>query len=213
MTEAEHGNRIWNMNAHFAWALVLWGSAEISRKRCNWLLAPIGFYYAAFHAGFALVNANHEVPASHLKRISHSRLQRYLKTMLAPQVMDDFQFLRGLREWINYLGSNTPSRKFRIVRGDPISLKIASSKFSYADALALASERSARFIEGVLVRIEEFGQTKTERWPHPIRGDVGWLDYLGEDVLFAIIPREMDGTAILQIAFELVDIPFPVDGT
>lgn len=204
MTDDEKHQRTMNLNAHFAWALALWGSAEVAREDGNPMLVPIGYYYSAFHSGFSLLNASSKVPLSALSRIGHTRLKNLLEGILPFMRIRDLSVLREIRETINYLGGGDPAHKLRIVRGHPFSFDIDGKSYTYEQSLELARDVSKQFIFAVMDTLVSMSEPAVNRIP--ARGDDAWLDeYLQEDVLLGVIPRGAAGMRVLKKAFSFLD--------
>ena len=192
-----------NLNAHFAWALAMWASAEAARKRQNTLLAAIGYYYSAFHAGFAVVNTNLTIPPEKLVRITHSALRDYLEPLLPPLSMVHYGLLQDIREAINYLGADATEGKLRIVRGHGFGFDLGGVRITFARGLEMAQKQSLQFLGLCLSVLEEF--CTRQKITGPKRGDTHWAsEYLDDDVLLHVIPREGDGLEILQRALSLL---------
>ena len=188
-----------NLNAHFAWSLAMWGSADVAREENNFLLAPIGYYYSAFHSGFSLINTNHTIHVEDFTQVGHSQLVSWLPIDL----ILDFNLLRGIRETINYLGAGNPQFKLKIVRGHPFLYTLGKKDLPFFDTILEARDVSQRFIYKTLEKIEKF--CSTEGWRGPKRGDNEWqTEYLGEDLLLNVIPRNDQGKEILRRAFSLL---------
>lgn len=204
MNEDEKHNRNMNMNAHFAWALVMWGSAELARERENYLCSQISYYYSTFHAGFAVINTDHTFHFEDMKRISHSKVEDWLESKLPLELIHDFKILRQVRETINYLGSDEPASKLRIVRGHPFGFHIGVKSLSFFEMVSEASYSSKRIILYLLNEIEDFCHTQS-CWG-PKRGSTLWQEeYLQEDLFLGVIPRGNDGVEILKRAFSLLE--------
>lgn len=192
-----------NLNAHFAWALAMWASAEAAHKRENTMLAAIGYYYSAFHAGFAVVNTSLTIPVEKLVRITHSALRDYLDPLLPPMSMLHFVLLQEIREAINYLGATSPESKLRIVRGHGFGFDLGDTQITFTRGLEMAHKQSLQFLGLCLSVLEEF--CAKEGIVGPKRGDAYWAsEHLDDDVLLHVIPRNGDGNAILQRAFTLL---------
>ena len=202
----EKHNRIMNMNAHFAWALAMWGSAEIAMEEENYISAIIGYYYSIFHAGFSLANTDHTFHFEDMKRIKHAKVQSWLKNKLSNKLNDDFRIIRWVRENVNYLGAQTPASKLRIIRGHPFGFNIDMwhGKISFFEMVNKTSHSSKNIILHILTILESY--CKENKWPGPKKGDDWWVDeYLQEDVLLNVIPRGKSGIKILKKAFSLLD--------
>ncbi|MGA3267318.1 MAG: hypothetical protein ABSE16_10895 [Verrucomicrobiota bacterium] len=192
-----------NINAHFAWALAMWASAEAAHKRQNYLLAAVGYYYSAFHSGFAVVNTNVSIPKEKLVQITHSALKDYLEPLLPAGGMWHYELLQGIREGVNYLGANAPEGKLRIVRGNGFVLDLGGSKFTFERGLQMAQKQSLSFFRICLSVIEAF--CAKNKIVGPRRGDSHWVtEYLDEDFLLGVVPREGDGLEILKKAASLL---------
>jgi hypothetical protein len=194
------------LNAHFAWGLCLWASAEVARERGNTMLAPVGYYYAAFHAGFAGIMTDHTFNLEHTKELKHNKLEKWLKRNI-PECFDIFLDLQKIRETVNYLGvadgsgawklravrvHETMGIKFRILTKD--GLRTVNSP--YIEVVSRAGAWSTKFMYKSLDYIESF--CRKHNWRYPIRHDEEWFDeYLGEDFMHSVIPHEGDGVEIL----------------
>lgn len=204
MTDNEKHQRTMNLNAHFAWALALWGSAEVAREDGNPMLVPIGYYYSAFHSGFSLLNASPKVLLGTLTRMGHTRLRDLLEGLLPFMRIQDLSLLKDIRETINYLGGDDPEHKLRIVRGHPFGFKIDDKPYTYEQSLELARDVSKRFIFAVMDALSSMNKPAVNRIP--ARGDDTWLGmYLKEDVLLGVIPRGATGVRVLKKAFSFLD--------
>lgn len=193
-----------NLNAHFAWALALWGSAEVAREDGNPMLVPIGYYYSAFHSGFALVNGSPKVPFNTLRRMGHATLRKLLEGQLSLVRIQDLLLLRDIRETMNYLGGEDPAHKLRIVRGHPFGFEFDGTRYTYDQSLELARDVSKRFIFAVMDAFSSVKQNVVQRVP--ARGDDDWLnEYLQEDFLLGVIPPGATGGRILKKAFSFLD--------
>jgi hypothetical protein len=213
MNEAEKHQRTMNMNAHFAWSLAMWGSGDTARENGYNLLSPIGYYYAAFHAGFALANTDHTIHLEHLKHIGHTQLGSWIERLMGDQSLHQFNLLRSVRETINYLGvadtnasapsTSTPILKLGVVRGGPLLLRTNGVEVDFAQALLVAQEASKAFVIRALELIESFCATRN--WSGPKRGDDQWLnEYLQEDVLVGVLPQGSARHDILRRGFSLL---------
>jgi hypothetical protein len=206
LSDEERHQRTMNLNAHFAWALAMWGSADVAREQGNYMLAPIGFYYAAFHAGFAYLNSIKSIPFKTLSRMGHARLAKLLGKIIGEQLVNDLNLLREIRETINYLGHDTPRQKLQIVRGHGFGFQFIDKKVPFTELVAIAEKKSHAFVLSILDLFAHANLGVVDRVPR--RGDEEWADgYLGDDVLLAIIPREESGPKILTRAFSLLHDP------
>lgn len=224
MDETEKHQRTMNINAHFAWALAMWGSGDAARENGYNLLSPIGYYYAAFHAGFALANTDHTIHLEHLRHIGHTQLGSWVERLMGVPSALHFNLLRSIRETINYLGvadasasseadtsntsvptpsTSTPQSKLCVVRGGPLLLRIKGTEVDFPQTLLVAQESSRIFVLRALELIEGF--CKTHNWPGPKRGDEQWFDeYLQEDVLVGVLPQGNARREILRRGFSLL---------
>lgn len=192
-----------NINAHFAWALAMWASAEAAHKQQNHLLAAVGYYYSAFHAGFSVVNTNLGIPNEKLVQITHSALKDYLEPLLPPGGMWHYELLQGIREGVNYLGADAPEGKLRIVRGNGFGFDLGGARFSFERSLEMAHKHSLSFLRGCVAKLETF--CAEHKIVGPKRGDSYWVtEYLDEDLLLGVIPREGDGIQIVNRAASLL---------
>ena len=209
----EYHKRQMNMNAHLAWGLAFWSSGEVNREQGLYLVAPVAYYYSIFHTGFALLNTNLEIPLSKLSHIGHTKLQKLLTPMLPMSTIMIFDTLRQIRETVNYLGIGSPAGKLRVVRGHPFGFKVEQPKrngpgteeieTNFFQAINEAATSSKEFIETALQVIETRCEEMT--WRGPKRNDSDWFDeYLGEDLLLNIIPREVSGRAVLMKMLSLI---------
>lgn len=204
MTQEEIHKRTMNLNSHFAWSIAMWGSAKFSKDRGNFLLAPIGFYYAAFHSGFALLNIDHTMHLEHLARTSHSALESKLENHLDMINQKRYKLLREIRENINYLGMGEPSSKLSVVRGHPYGFDLGNDeRYNYFELVEIAERESEEFIKYCLSKIESHC-SENEFWRGPKMNSWEWYDeYLQEDAFITIIP-ETNRTEILKSAFGLL---------
>jgi hypothetical protein len=219
MNETEKHQRTMNINAHFAWSLAMWGSGDAARENGYNLFSPIGYYYAAFHAGFALANTDHTIHLEHLRHVGHTQLGSWVERLMGKQSAQQFNLLRSIRETINYLGvadasvsedststapaTSTPKSKICVVRGGPLLLRTNGAEVDFPQALLVAQETSKSFVIRALELIEGF--CATHNWPSPKRGDDRWLDdYLQEDVLVGVLPQGNARRDILSRGFSLL---------
>lgn len=193
------------MNAHFAWALAMWASAEASHKRHNTLLAAVGYYYSAFHAGFAVANTSLAIPSEKLVQITHSALKGYLEPLLPAGGMIHYELLQGIREGVNYLGADSAVGKLKVVRGDGFGFDLGNgAKVKFDRSLEMAHRHSLSFLRICVAAIEAF--CVKNMIVGPKRGDSHWMsEYLDEDLLLGVIPREGDGIEIVKRAALLLE--------
>lgn len=202
-TSDDMHKRQMNINAHFAWALAMWASAEAAHKRQNHLLAAVGYYYSAFHAGFAVVNTNLGIPKEKLVQITHSALKDYLEPLLPPGGMWHYELLQEIREGVNYLGADAPEGKLKIVRGNGFGFDLGGARFTFERGLQMAHKQSLSFLRICVAKLEIF--CAEHKIVGPKRGDSYWLtEYLDEDLLLGVIPREGDGIEIVNRAASLL---------
>jgi hypothetical protein len=200
---AQH-NRTMNLNAHFAWAMGLWGSAEAARADGNLMLAPIGYYYSTFHAAYAYLNAVPGIEPATFELMGHSQLSNLIERHLSVELRGDFDRLRDVRETINYLGFGEPTAKLRIVRGNPLYFVIGDKQYSFVQIVDMAKDRSHAFITGVLDKLAGLKVKAVDTVP--IRGDVdeNWLQgYMQEDMLLGVMSDYMRGR-VLSLACGLL---------
>jgi hypothetical protein len=191
------------LNAHFAWGLAMWGSGDVAREDSNTMLAPIGYYYAAFHSGYALVHSYPYVKFESLSKMGHSKLALMLPEI--PKLRYRFNFLREVRETINYLSGDSQAQRLRIVRGHTLRFVLFEKPgYSYSKILEQARDTSKKFLSQILQCLQTVDPNVIDRVPE--RGESMWVEeYLGEDVLLGIIPRNNTGPRILRKAFDLID--------
>lgn len=193
-----------SMNAHFAWALAMWASAEAAHQRRNTLLAAVGYYYSAFHAGFAVVNTNLVIPNEKLVQITHSALKGYLEPLLPAGGMIHYELLQGIREGVNYLGADSAAGKLKVVRGSDFGFDLGGVKVTFDRSLEMAQKQSLSFLRICVSVIEAF--CAQQKLVGPKRGDSHWVsEYLDEDLLLGVIPREGDGIQIVNRAASLLE--------
>jgi len=204
-SDEEIQTRQMNLNAHFAWALTMWASAESAHQQNNTLLAAVGYYYSAFHAGFAAVNTNLDIPPEKLVRISHATLKGYLEPMFSAMGMYHYELLQGIRESVNYLGADGPTGKLGIVRGNGFGFDEGGGvRYSFERALERANMHSLLFLRLCLARIETF--CLNHEITGPKRAESFWIEeYIDEDFLRGVIPADGEGLRILNRAASLLE--------
>jgi hypothetical protein len=193
-------NRTMNLNAHLAWAIGFWGSADAARTDGNLMLAPIGYYYSTFHAAYAYLNAVPGIEPATFERMGHSQLSNLIEHHLGVELRADFERLREVRETINYLGFGEPRKKLRIVRGHPLYFVVGDDEYSFVQIVELAKDKSHAFITGVLDKLAGLKLKAVDTIP--IRGDVdeNWFqEYMQEDTLLGVISEDTRGR-ILSLA-------------
>ena len=95
------------------------------------------------------------------------------------------------------------ARKLQVVRGHPFGFKNGQKRYDFFEAVGEAKEASTRVVLFILDEIEKF--CAQNQWRGPRRNDEQWLEeYLQEDVLLNIIPRDQNGITILQRSFSLL---------
>lgn len=200
---AQH-NRTMNLNAHFAWALGFWASAEIARTDGNLMLAPIGYYYSAFHAAYAYLNAVPGIEPATFARMGHAQLSNLVDQYLGDNLRNNFDELRAIRETVNYLGFGEPEKKLRIVRGHPFHFLIGKNQHNFIEIVNLAKAQSNIFIVEILDSLKALKTKAVDTIP--LRGDIdeNWLqEYMQEDILLGVMPVEMRGR-VLRLARSLL---------
>ena len=203
MNEEEKQARIWNMNAHFAWSLAMWGSGEHARNIGSTLLASVGHYYSTFHAGFSVACTDHTINLKDYEHVDHGTVHRWTKRLLGDEAGERFDRLRRMREALNYMGVGDPLSKFQLVRGTMAGFDFDGTKVSFEEALATASSLSRGLVSAALDAIEVHG--RKERWPGPRRGDTAWQDeYLQEDLLRTVFTTHEARKAVLGFGFGLL---------
>lgn len=204
-SEDDLHNRQMSLNAHFAWALAMWASAEAAHKRKNTLLAAVGYYYSAFHAGFAVVNTIKAIPNEKLVQITHSALKGYLEPLLPAGAMIHYALLQDIREAVNYLGAGSAIGKLKTVRGDGFGFDLGNGvKITFERSLEMAQHQSLSFLRICVDALEAFCSTGNVVGPK--RGDSHWVgEYLDDDLLRGVIPREGDGIEIVKRAALLLE--------
>lgn len=88
-------------------------SESAYQKTDSVLLSPIGFYYAVFHIGIAMLSLDFATTGTELKRMGHKKLQHLIQNELIDKPIISNEFvailisLKKLREYANYtLGGN-----------------------------------------------------------------------------------------------------------
>jgi hypothetical protein len=193
-----------NLNAHFAWGLAMWGSADVARESGVFLPASIGYYYSGFHVCFALVNTNTAIPTQSLKRIGHAKLQEWIGEMPLGLIPVALAELRDLREAINYLGLGDGASKLRAVRGGKIVFQGAGREQDFHTALERARKLSLLLIVRALHHLEQWGPAHHVTVPKrdPQRS---WLsEYMQEDFLLSILPDgDMRGQILKRVYYPM----------
>jgi hypothetical protein len=195
MSKADPEDRRLNIHSHFAWSAGFWGSARQAEESGNFLLAPIGFYYSAFHAGYAAACTNLDIPNESFSRIGHAQLKGYLESIL-PTSLLSINFLQDVRETINYLGADSPTSKARVVRGHPFGFGTTP----YFDCIPQCRDHAVRVIRESQKVIRDFGRKHSVNIPD-INSELWIAEFLDDDLFLNVIPRSGDGPAILHRAF------------
>ncbi len=205
MTDDEQHEREMSMNAHFCWALAMWGSAEAAREHSGYIAASYAYYYSVFHATFALITTDHTFHCENMREIKHSKIEAWLRERLPLKLQRDHALLRGCREATSYLGMGNPANKLQVVRGHQLLVEPGGDQepMRFFEAIEEASHASSRLIHHVLQELEK--HCNSAGWRGPKRGDEQWLEeYLQEDVLRSIVPRDENGRVILKHAFSFL---------
>lgn len=193
MDEKELHNRQMNLNAHFAWGLAMWGSADVAREEGLFLPASIGYYYSGFHACFALVTTNPKLPAESLKRTGHSKLEEWISEMGVGMLPFWFKELRGIRETVNYLGLGDPVAKLKMVRGGGLIFGMLDGDKSFREAIQHARILSLRVLTKALLHIGKWGTENKVVVPKSDDPTHYWLkNYMQEDFLSTVLPDNDD---------------------
>lgn len=203
MNAEERQRRIWNMNAHFVWALAAWGSAEDAEPTSP-ILAAVGYYYAAFHAGYATGCTDSRVTEDKFERVDHGTVHSWISALLGAEASRHFRRLQHLRNTLNYLGVGGPLNKFLLVQGRPVPFRLEDGTTnSFADALAESRLTSRSVLYEALAHIER--HCATEKWPGPKRGDDYWqVEYLQDDLLLSVFPTDEARRRTLARGFGLL---------
>ena len=89
-------------------SLFFFASAKRCYKEENKLLSAIGYYYSLFHISKALLFLLPNYSIDKLKKISHKKVFNLIKSsfvqrkMLSPKFCEEFDYLRQIREVVNY---------------------------------------------------------------------------------------------------------------
>lgn len=180
-------DRISLINAHFAWSLFFWGSAECSLQDRNLLPAMIGFYYSAFHAGYALAASDHRNPDDSLRRVRHAEVQAWVIAEKSRELTVAFLFLRKCRESFSYLGFPTGLDRLHVVRGAPTGIALRAKSFSFEESVQEGKAASEWFMNACWIRAADRLKKDPAGARLPVRGSQDWLtEYLGEDALISV---------------------------
>jgi hypothetical protein len=203
MTDEERQLRIWNMNSHFVWALAMWGSGEHARTSGSTLLAAVGHYYAAFHAGFATACTDHTINLKDYERVDHGTIHRWTTRLLGGETGASFDRLRQMREKLNYMGMGEPLNKFLLVQGRIAGVEFDGSEATFEQAIQVASDISREVVMQALSHVE--AHCAKHAWPGPKRGDRSWMDdYLQDDILRTVFTDDDSRRRVLALGFALI---------
>lgn len=190
-----------NIGAHLAWSAAFLASGNAADNSQNLLAAAFCYYYSVFHAGFALINTDHTFHMPDMERIHHNKVESYLESNLPIQMATNAKNLRATREFLSYLGAGAPEGKLKIVRGHPICTDLGTSDIR--GLVDLASKDSEDLFKHIYTAVEDF--CIKNNW-QPLKS--GWEyfvdEYLDEDILLNVIPRDASGTPIVRKALELL---------
>jgi hypothetical protein len=204
MDQAEIDHREQNLNAHFAWSLALWGSAEMDRKSGNLICAAYAYYYAVLNAGFASMNAFHLAPFDDLQKVDHQVILRYFQNWFLGDHANELYRLKQIREATSYLALESPAAKLRVVRGHGFGFRNenGSDRISFLEAVNEVAQASKSLIRYLLGKTHDFCSVTKLR--HPTTGADSWLeDYLGEDLFPHVFP-DNSRSEILRAGFSLL---------
>lgn len=208
LTKDEHHAREMSLNAHVAWALLMWGSGESARKNGSPLLAFFGYYYSAFHSGVALIFSD---PSFHLEDtadLKHSKVESWLASRLPADLLALHAKLRIYRNATSYLGVGEAHRKLRLVRGHELKFgePPPGSSLPLLEAVGDASASSRALVRH---NVNALGDAcAKQRWRCPRVGDPrgDWLtEYLGEDAFRTVIPSGPEGLEVYRSALSLLE--------
>jgi hypothetical protein len=164
------------------------------------MLAPIGFYYSTFHAGYAFLNAVPGLSPRTFDRMGHSQLAGLIESHLNSELRSHFEILREVRETINYLGVGEPNSKLKVVRGHPFGFTIGSENLSYVDAIEMTKERSRAFLYGALDQLSGMPSRIVDAFPRRADDDQNWLqEYIQEDMLLNVIGGDARGRVMSRV--------------
>jgi hypothetical protein len=196
--DRERHRRTMNLNAHFAWGFGFWASADSARMDGNLMLAPIGYYYAAFHTAYAYLNAVPGIEPATFTRIGHQQLSNLIDRNLGHEFRDDFDKMRDLREAINYLGFGEPASKLRVLRGH--SLIFGDDQQSFDMMVCFARDRSRAFIIKTLDRLAALPIRSVDTFPKRGDADENWMqEYMQEDLYRGTMSEAMRGRTLLIV--------------
>lgn len=205
MNETEQHMREANLNAHFCWALAMWGSAEVASENESYLVASFGYYYSAFHAVLAMISTDHTFHLEDMSRITHEKVESWLESRGSLVRVLDFKLLRSLREVTSYLGVGDPISKLRVVRGHPFGFDLGGEHVTFFASIDAARSAARNLLDFALAAIGL--HCEAAGWRGPRRGDRNWLEeYLQEDALLWVVPRGGSGAKLLAKAFAVLEI-------
>jgi len=203
MESAEMTHREHNLNAHFAWALALWGSAETSRQAGSTLCAAYSYYFSVVHAGYAWMNALPRIPIEDLQKVDHQVVLKHLGFYLIGDHANELFKLKQIREATSYLAIPEPATKLRIVQGHPFGFTTEHTNRSFFEALDDASLSSKSLLLHLLSQIQHFSTISKIR--SPAMGDATWQnEYLNEDMFLHVFPEKSRGH-ILRTGFSILN--------
>lgn len=204
-TDEESHNREMNINAHFAWALAMWGSGEQARKQENYICAATAYYYTLFHVGFAWISSDHTFHQEDTVRIHHNKVETWVEGKIPVALQIEWSKLRQVRETINYLGMGTPSRKLGFVRGRGLYFgEPEKYNISFFDLVNESSDSARNIIRYVHAQIET--ECHKYGWVFAKRGDDLWVEeYLQEDAFLQIFPDTLNGRELVKSALSILD--------
>lgn len=84
-------------------------SESAYQKTNSVLLSPIGFYYAVFHMGIAMLSLDFATIRKELRRVRHKKLQNLIqnklidKNIISKEFLNILIYLQELREYANYI--------------------------------------------------------------------------------------------------------------
>ena len=113
--------------------------------------------------------------------------------------------LRVTRELLSYLGIGDPAAKLQLVRGHGIRTNLGTKNIR--ELVDIAKNDATSVFNHIFIKIENF--CKSNRWqPLGMGRDYFLEEYLGEDLLLNVIPREGNGRSILiELSNILKNIP------
>ncbi|VWC54014.1 hypothetical protein [Burkholderia lata] len=201
MDDRELHQRSMNIGAHLAWSAAFLVSANAADEQHNLLAAAFSYYYSTFHAGFALINTNHTFHMPDMERIHHNKVELYLENNLPLSLVQKAKNLRVTREFLSYLGADDPASKLRIVRGHGIATALGTR--DVRGLVDIARADSEEIFKYIYATVEAF--CKTHKWQPLQHGREYYVDeYLDEDILLNVIPREGDGAKLMRRTVNLL---------